>query len=44
MQNIKEIGPVVISDEYPGMKNGCAFYNMSQPVKKCGKEQGFLGF
>ena len=27
-----EIGPVVSSGEYPGMKNGGTSYNMSQPV------------
>ena len=27
-----EIGPAVCSGEYPGMKNGGATYNMSQPV------------
>ena len=27
-----EIGPVVSSSEYPGMKNGGTSYNMSQPV------------
>ena len=32
MQNFKEIGPAVCSGEYPGMKNGGASYNMSQPV------------
>ena len=31
-RNFMEIGLVVISDEYPGMKNGCASCNRSQPV------------
>ena len=32
MPNFKGIGPAVCSGEYPGMKNGGASYNVSQPV------------
>ena len=34
-----EIGPVVSSGEYPGMKNGGKSYNMSQPVNRTKRDR-----
>ena len=41
MQNFKEIGSAVCSGEYPGMKNGGASYNMSQPVISGEEGEGY---